>query len=105
MIERLARYATYHSSEYEVRDLSCKYNANKVYVYYCNNTYNHSVEHVMQLCNAVKADCPEMELKDIEVRYIGRHESDRHAHMTMVIVGIPVDDYIKMRNANEIHVL
>lgn len=105
MIERFARYTTYRFSEDAIRDLSSKYNANNVYIYYGSNTYNHSVEHVMELCNAVKADYPEVELKDIEVRSIGKHESDRHANMTMVIVGIPVDDYIRMCNENKIHVL
>jgi hypothetical protein len=105
MLEYFVKCSTYRLPECTVRKLSHDYNRDRVFVYYGDNTYNHSVKRIMDLCNAIKEDYPEMEDKDIEVHTIGSHESDRHAYMTMICVNIPIDDYLKMRNANEINIL
>ena len=104
MTQRFIRYDIYHSSEDAIREQQSEYD-NKVPVYYGDNTYNHSVQNILNLCNAIKEDFPDVKLEDMEVRTISNYKSDRHARITMVCVRIPIDDYIKMRNANQIHVL
>ena len=105
MIERFVGSNTYHLPENEVRELCKQYNRGRVFVYYGDNTYKHSVKHILDLCNAIIEDYPAMEYKDMEVRTINTSQSNRHAHITMIGVNIPVDDYIRMRNENTIHVL
>ena len=105
MIKRFVGSDTYHLPENEVRELCKQCNRDRVFVYYGDNTYNRSVRHILDLCNEVNNDYPAIEYKDMEVYIISTHQSNRHAHITMIGVNIPIDDYIKMRNANQIHIL
>lgn len=105
MIKRFVGSYTYHLPENEIRKDSKLYNGDRVFVYYGNNSYSRTVEHILNLCKAIREDYPEAKYENMVVHIINTGQSNRHAHIVMIGVNIPVDDYIKMRNANEIHVL
>ena len=85
----------------EIRRL-CK---EKIAVWYGFNNYQSSVKHILELCEAVRNDYPDMKDEEMEVWFVERHQSIRHARYTTLRVSIPVEDFIKLRQDGKISVL
>ena len=77
----------------------------KIIILYGTNNYECNLNHIEKLKNKILEDYPETKNEDIEVRYILHTESRRHARFTMLAVSIDLDEYIRLRNKGEIHIL
>lgn len=57
---------------------------NKCRVYYGFNTYTDTPNHINELVETIKNECPNCDVNDMHVHYVTNKESIRHAHFTMV---------------------
>ena len=101
MLLRLVEERTYFMNEAEIRDA---YTYGTVGIHYAFNNYGHSVEHVLKLRQKVLKDYPNMKDSEMEVRELTRAETIRHASFTTLYIGIPIDEYVKLRNAGKLDI-
>jgi hypothetical protein len=101
-LERCAQESDARASDDEIREL---YKNGTISVWYVFNTYGRSVKHILELCEAIRAEYPEKKDEDMEIWYIDERQSWRHARHTALRVSIPVEDFIKLRNEFEIYIL
>ena len=94
MTIKLVQENTFFMTEAEVRKA---YKYGKVGIHYAFNNYGHDVSHVLALREEVLKDYPSMSDKDMEVWTLSRDETIRHASFTTLFVGIPIEDYLKLR--------
>ena len=80
-------------------------NMSRIGIFYGFNTYTRNIKHIAELREAVYKDYPDLEDDEIEVWYVERHQSIRHAGYTVLYFPVPVDDFIKLRDNYEIEIL
>lgn len=101
VLERYAHEETYHSPEDKLRKLY----RDMVSVWYGFNNYGCSVKHILELCDAIKSEYPDIKEADMEAWQIKPSLSTRHAHHTLLRISIPVEDFIKLRQERKISIL
>ena len=74
-----------------------------VAVYYGFDSYNASVATINKLVDIVKRENPEIKEEDMDVTFITRGMSIRHAHFTMIYIRQPVE-HVK-NNLNDYTIL
>lgn len=104
MSKRLERYImdrNYHTSDEEILRLC----PDVIGIFYGFNNYMCNVTHIKELVDAVHAEYPEIKEEDMNIWYVEKHMSIRHAGYTVLRVSIPTIDYLKMRKNHEIGIL
>lgn len=104
MSKRLKRYINvenYRASDDEIRAVCPE----RICIWYGFNNYECNMTHINALCDAVRSEYPDMENKDMEVRVITHGQSRAHEGHTTLRVPIPVEDFIRLRQAHEIGIL
>ncbi|MBR4110808.1 MAG: hypothetical protein IKK43_03885 [Clostridia bacterium] len=101
MILRLVEERTFHMNESEVR---AAYPYGKVMIHYAFDNYSHDVKHVLDLREQVRKDYPKMSDRDMQVMELSKTQTIRHAGLTTLFVGIPIDDYLKLRKEDRIDI-
>lgn len=76
-----------------------------VVIYYGTNSYSCNIPHINMLCDSIKKEYPDIKEEDIEVYFVPETRSIRHARFTTLSVAIPVKEFIKLRQENNIHIL
>lgn len=104
MAKKVERYTCKCTFDLTDKDLREAYPEN-ITVFYGIDTYNHSVEHIMKLTNTVREDFPSVSEEEMEVLFVARERSDRHAGHTVLQITVDIDDFIRLRNKVEIGVL
>jgi hypothetical protein len=79
------------------------FDSESVSVYYGFDTYNRNAEHHLELIGLIAEEFPRIDLKDIDFYEITTGQSNRHAHMTMAHVSVPVA-HVRER-IDEYHIL
>lgn len=72
---------------------------------YGSNTYACNLEYIDGLKECIKQDYPDIADKDIEVWFIDATYSNIHRNQTMLKISIPTEEFIRLREADEIHLL
>ena len=101
-LERYVDETTFRMNEEELKKT---YLHGCIGIHYAFNNYRSDVNHILELRDEVLKDYPNMSADEMEVRIIGRHESTRHAGVTTLFVGIPIDDYLKLYKEDKIGIL
>ena len=102
MSKRLERYIQERNFNITTEELK---NMTRIGIFYGFNNYSCSVQHILELAEAVRKDYPDMSYEDMNIWYVERSQSIRHAGYTTLYVSIPVEDFIKLRLENKIHIL
>lgn len=100
-LERYIREENYHAPDDEIREL-CK---NGISIWYGFDTYQNSVKHIHELCEAIRSEYPDAKDEDMEVWFVEPHQSIRHARFTTLRVKIPTEDFIRLRQERKIGIL
>lgn len=74
-------------------------------ILYGFNNYSCNIVHINELKTQILKDYPDTKDEDIEVWCIKEPESIRHARFTMLRTTIPVEDFLRLRQENQIHIL
>lgn len=74
-------------------------------IWYGFDNCGHTVKHILDLYEVVKAEYPSKRPEDVEVWVIDPSLSVRHAHQTLLRVSIPVEDFIKLRQEGKLNIL
>ena len=104
MSKRLERYIqerNFNISAEELKDMDMT----RIGIFYGFNNYSCSVQHVLELAEAVRQEYPNISNDDMSIWYLEHSQSIRHAGYTTLYVPIPVDDFIRLRMNNEIGIL
>lgn len=101
MSERYVDERTFRMNETEIKEA---YSDGYMSIHYAFNNYRNDVQHILDLKAEVLKDYPNMSARDMSVCVIGRHESERHAGVTTLIVNIPVDDYLKLKKERKVSI-
>ena len=80
-------------------------NMTRIGIFYGFNTYTRNIKHIAELREAVYKDYPDLSDEDIEVWYVERSQSIRHAGYTVLYFPIPVEDFLKLRDNYDIKIL
>ena len=99
-LHKVTRSCFYDATDEEIEDHGRK--CKGIYIFYGFNNYREDMEHLMELFSTIKADYPDITLRDVEVCKSRESESRWVAHHTMLKFKIPAEDFIRMRNAKEI---
>ena len=98
---KLVDAQTFFMSENEVR---AAYHHGIVGIHYAFDSYGSDVQRVLELRKEVLKDYPQMSDQKMEVRKLLRSESIRHASLITLFVGIPIDDFLKLREEGKIDI-
>lgn len=74
-------------------------------ILYGFNNYSCNLTHINELKGCILKDYPDTKDEDIEVWFIDKTESIRHARFTMLRIYIPIEDFIKLRTEGQIYIL
>ena len=74
-------------------------------IFYAFDTYSCSLEHIKELAEAVRKEYPTLRDDQMNIWYVERSQSIRHACFTTLYVSIPIEDFIQMRRNHEIGIL
>ena len=100
-LKRLVGENVFRLDDERIRELF----PNGLNVFYGFNNYSCSMKHLNELKEHVLSDYPDTKDEDMEVAYILPFESIRHARFTMLIVGVPTEDFINLRKDGKIGIL
>ncbi len=98
MLLRLVAKEIFRMHEADLRNAQSD---GEVGLYYSSTNYQHSLEYVLQLRHEILKDFPNMKDSEMEVREI---RSMNNAGHTALYIRIPIDEYLKLRNAGEISI-
>lgn len=104
MVKNLERYIqerNFYAPDDELRTLC----PTSIGIFYAFNTYSCSLEHIKELAEAVRKEYPTLRDDQMNIWYVERSQSIRHACLTTLYVSIPIEDFIRMRQNNEIRIL
>jgi len=102
MRKRLERYIqerNFNITTEELKDMT------RIGIFYGFNNYSCSVQHILELAEAVRQEYPNIVNDDMNIWYVERSQSIRHAGYTTLYVSIPVEDFIRLRMNHEIGIL
>lgn len=99
MLEKYVDERTYHLTEEELRKV---YTYGSVGIHYAFNDYRNDVQKIIDLSTEVHKDYPGMRNDEMTIWVISDKESIRHAKVTTLFIQIPIEDYLKLRNQNQI---
>ena len=102
MSKRLERYIqerNFNITTEELKDMT------RIGIFYGFNNYSCSVQHILELAEAVRQEYPNISNDDMNIWYVERSQSIRHAGYTTLYVSIPVEDFIRLRMNDEIGIL
>jgi len=85
-------------------DLRRNFKDGKVSVYYVTDSYDHSVKTLHQITTFINNECPAVREKDMDVMIMGRAISSTYENHLCVLVQLPIDDYLRLRNNSKIFV-
>lgn len=71
-------------------------------VLFGSDNYRCDLEHLAELKKAALEKYPDKQDKDMEVLYIEPYESHSHARKTMLLVKIPIEDFLILRQEGKI---
>ncbi len=74
-------------------------------ILYGSNNYGCTLKHINELKVAIISEYPNKQDEEIEIWRINSNESIRHVNFTMLNVNIPTEDFIRLRNENQIYIL
>ena len=100
-LRRFVQKGTLEMSDKEIRQ-NCKENIGILYGF---NNYGCNLIHINELKECILKDYPDAKDEDIEVWFIDKTESIRHARFIMLRVCIPIEDFIKLRSEGQIYIL
>ena len=98
MLLRLVGEKIFRMHEADLRDAQSD---GEVGVYYSSTNYQHSLEHVLQLRQEILKDFPNMKDSEMEVMEVRSKNNTGH---TALYIRIPIDEYLKLRNAGKISI-
>ncbi len=99
MVLKMIDANTFRMSDEEVRRIFYR---GTIDIHYATCGYDDSVEHILFLRDEILKDYPEKKNSEMTVWVISEHESCRHVGFTTLWVGIPVEDYLKLRKNGEV---
>ena len=102
MSKRLERYIqerNFNITTEELKDMT------RIGIFYGFNNYSCSVQHILELAEAVRHEYPNIGNEDMNIWYVERSQSIRHVGYTTLYVSIPVEDFIRLRMNDEIGIL
>lgn len=76
-----------------------------IYIWYGYNNYDQSVSQINSIARAIKKDFPRMAYYKMEVCFIEKNESSRHAHHTFVRIRAYLDDFLELKRKNMLDIL
>lgn len=100
-VKRFVRESIFKLNDEELNKLDVKY----VSILYGSDNYRCDVKYINELRKFVRADYPNIRDKDIDVWFISADESIIHARHTMLNISIPIEDYMKFKSEDKIHIL
>lgn len=100
-VKRFVRESIFKLNDEELNKLDVKY----VSILYGSDNYRCDVKYINELRKFVRADYPNIRDKDIDVWFISADESIMHARHTMLNISIPIEDYMKFKSEDKIHIL
>lgn len=98
-LERYIQERNFDLTAEELKDMT------RIGIFYGFNNYSCSVQHVLELAEAVKREYPNIDNDDMNIWYVERSQSIRHAGYTTLYVSIPIEDFIRLRMNHEIGIL
>lgn len=101
-LERYINVENYAASDETIRELCPE----RICIWYAfDRNYNCNVAHINELCAAIRSEYPDMKDEDMEVRVITHGQSRAHEGYTTLRVPIPVEDFLRLRQARQISIL
>ena len=98
---RMVTEENFRKTEEEHRKLGYR----GIYIWYGYNNYDHDVSQINSIARAIKKDFPRMTYNKMDVCFIEKSESIRHAHHTFVRIRVNVDDFLELKRKNMLDIL